>query len=59
MSLFGSDYSWRNTMGTITCYVLRRILGAVARVLDRVERRERECRRNLRAHPEGGRRARH
>lgn len=43
-------------MNTITYYVMRRILGALARVLDRMDRREAERRSNLRAHPEGDRR---
>ena len=49
----------RASFEVISYYMLRRILGAVARLLDRVERRERNRRSNLRAHPEGGRRARH
>lgn len=43
-------------MNTITYYAMRRLLGAVAKLLDRMDRREAERRSNLRAHPEGDRR---
>lgn len=42
-------------MRTVVYYSMRRMLGALARLLDRMDRREAERRRNLRAHPEGTR----
>lgn len=56
MSPFGKNYQWRNTMYSLWHYLARRMLGAVAKVLDRMDRRERERREQLRAHPTGGHR---
>lgn len=52
----------RQAFGFLTYYAMRRTRGALARLLDRVERRERDRRARLRAHPSGtrgGQRARH
>lgn len=56
------ENSMRQAFGFLTYYAMRRTRGALARLLDRVERRERDRRARLRAHPSGtrgGQRARH